>query len=113
MKQRTGEHFRRQIEAVKQRYKEERREFGDAMFHDFLSAVNAEIERLKAELRKAERLAQRVRLKSALAKMEASKADLYRKFNRKPPESGIAMPVEPPRGPLPMQGGAAAPLEFD
>ena len=32
---------------------------------------------------------------------------------RKPPEAGIAVPAVPPRGPLPMQGGAEAPLEFD
>lgn len=32
---------------------------------------------------------------------------------RKPPEAGIAMPAVPPRGPLPLQGGAEAPLEFD
>lgn len=32
---------------------------------------------------------------------------------RKPPEAGIAVPVVSPRGPLPKQGGAAAPLEFD
>ncbi|MEL6542341.1 MAG: hypothetical protein AAFP79_12620 [Pseudomonadota bacterium] len=32
---------------------------------------------------------------------------------RRPPEGGLAMPVEPPRGPAPISGGAAAPLEFD
>jgi hypothetical protein len=32
---------------------------------------------------------------------------------RKPPEAGIALPAIPPRGPLPLQGGAEAPLEFD
>jgi hypothetical protein len=32
---------------------------------------------------------------------------------RKPPASGIAAPANPPRGPLPMQGGAAAPLDFE
>jgi hypothetical protein len=32
---------------------------------------------------------------------------------RKPPESGLPVPAIPPRGPLPKQGGAAAPLEFD
>ena len=32
---------------------------------------------------------------------------------RKPPEAGIAVPAVPPKGPLPMQGGAEAPLEFD
>jgi hypothetical protein len=31
---------------------------------------------------------------------------------RKPPEAGIAAPAVPPRGPLPMQGGAAARLDF-
>ena len=32
---------------------------------------------------------------------------------RKPPAAGIAVPAVPPKGPLPMQGGAEAPLEFD
>jgi len=32
---------------------------------------------------------------------------------RKPPEAGIAVPAIPPNGPLPKQGGAEAPLEFD
>ena len=32
---------------------------------------------------------------------------------RKPPEAGIAVPAVPPKGPLPLQGGAEAPLEFD
>ena len=32
---------------------------------------------------------------------------------RKPPESGLMVPAVPPRGPLPLQGGAEAPLEFD
>lgn len=31
---------------------------------------------------------------------------------RKPPEAGIAVPADPPRGPLPKQGGAEAPLDF-
>ena len=31
---------------------------------------------------------------------------------KKPPEAGIAVPAIPPRGPLPLQGGAEAPLEF-
>ena len=31
---------------------------------------------------------------------------------RRPPGSAPAL-VEPPRGPLPLQGGAEAPLEFD
>ena len=31
---------------------------------------------------------------------------------RKPPEAGLPVPAVPPRGPLPLQGGAEAPLEF-
>lgn len=32
---------------------------------------------------------------------------------RKPPEAGLPVPAITPSGPLPKQGGAAAPLEFD
>ena len=32
---------------------------------------------------------------------------------RKPPESGLAVPVVPPKGPLPKHGGAEAPLDND
>ena len=30
---------------------------------------------------------------------------------RKPPEAGLPLPAELPRGPLPLQGGAEAPLD--
>jgi hypothetical protein len=30
---------------------------------------------------------------------------------RKPPESGLPVPAVPPRGPVPLQGGAAAALD--
>lgn len=36
-----------------------------------------------------------------------------RSRRHKPPEAGLAVPAVPQRGPLPMQGGAAAPLDFD
>lgn len=39
--------------------------------------------------------------------------DAPRKPPRRPPEAGVAGPAVPPRGPLPLQGGAEAPLEFD
>ena len=32
---------------------------------------------------------------------------------RRPPEAGIPVPAVPPRGPLPKQGGAEAPLNFE
>ncbi len=37
---------------------------------------------------------------------------MHKRPRRKPPEAGLPVPAIPPRGPLPKQGGAAAPLEF-
>jgi hypothetical protein len=34
------------------------------------------------------------------------------KRRHKPPEAGMPVPAVPPRGPLPMQDGADAPLDF-
>lgn len=31
---------------------------------------------------------------------------------RRPPGAGLPIPAVPPRGPLPLQGGAAAPIDF-
>ena len=53
----------------------------------------------------------RVRGDSSLSKTMAQwKRDQRR---RKPPETGIAVPAVPPKGPLPKTGGAEAPLTFD
>ena len=35
------------------------------------------------------------------------------KRKRRPDDGGMPALVEPPRGPMPLQGGAEAPLEFD
>lgn len=43
-----------------------------------------------------------------------SLADIMRsrpRPRRKPPESGLPVPAVPPRGPVPLQGGAAAALD--
>ena len=39
--------------------------------------------------------------------------DRLRNNRKRPPESGMPAPVEPPKGPLPKQGGAAVSLDFD
>lgn len=61
---------------------------------------------------------------AALAKREAEQRgsvgsldDLLRRgrrsqSRRKPPGAGLPMPAVPPKGPLPLQGGAEAPLDF-
>jgi hypothetical protein len=38
---------------------------------------------------------------------------LARGRRRRPRDGGMAVPAIPPRGPLPLSGGAEAPLEFD
>jgi hypothetical protein len=42
----------------------------------------------------------------------AELAELVLRNRRRPGDEGLPAPVEPPRGPRPFQGGAAAPLEF-
>jgi hypothetical protein len=41
------------------------------------------------------------------------RADRRRNRYRRRPDGGMPAMAEPPRGPLPLQGGAEAPLEFD
>ncbi len=43
---------------------------------------------------------------------EALLKALQPKGKRKPPEAGLPVPAIPPRGPLPLQGGAEAPLDY-
>jgi hypothetical protein len=38
-------------------------------------------------------------------------AHIERANRRKPPEAGLAVPAVPSRGPLPLEGGAEAPLD--
>lgn len=79
-----------------------------------------EIERMRA---KTEDELARNRARLDPAEFARVRKDLAREFHkfriaarrrRRPPEDG-GMPavVEPPRGPTPLAGGAAAPLEFD
>lgn len=55
----------------------------------------------------------RSRLRNELTKKQLEWLELFRKINRKPPEAGLAVPAEPPKGPKPKLGGAEAPLTFD
>jgi hypothetical protein len=86
--------------------------------------LQAIIDRLTGELEQLERrLAatgdqnERIMLKAEIAHFNAALDRLQNrpgpKRRPKPPESGLPVPAVPPQGPLPKQGGAAAPLEFD
>ena len=81
-------------------------------YHALDSADNR-VEQLSARLREAERVIER--LVFEIEKLTSGKRPprSTRNRKRKPPEAGLSVPAIPPRGPLPMQGGAEAPLEFD
>ncbi|QFT76426.1 hypothetical protein [Erythrobacter sp. THAF29] len=77
------------------------------------------IERIELELAKLaggnESVAgqvERIHLKAEIAHLRKLRDQLLGHRRRKPPESGISVPAVPPRGPLPKQGGAEAPLDF-
>ena len=87
--------------------------------HDPMAEVRAAIldrlEVLRANNATGSKIARRFR-EEEIAKLEAQLArwdELKRNRRRKPPESGLAVPAVPPKGPLPKQGGAEAPVDFD
>lgn len=73
------------------------------------------IAHLDVSLRDAMRLAAAALRERHRTRMELLKAQHRRPGpagKRKPPEAGLPVPAVPPRGPLPLQGGAEAPLDF-
>jgi hypothetical protein len=76
---------------------------------DWLAAVFRELKELQRHLRHHHPAVGRRRRSPAAEEMER----LVKGRRRKPPEAGLPVPAEPPRGPKPLAGGAAAPLEFD
>lgn len=84
---------------------------------DVLSRIRSEVDLIKAKLRREQRPEERVGLRAELAhlrKLLSQLRDKRRGFRgrRKPPEAGLPVPALPPKGPLPKEGGAAAPLDF-
>ena len=80
--------------------------------YDALDLRQYEIDEMRARIREAERRAQTA-IRECEAMLRAKLQSVMKKPKRKPPEAGIAVPAVPPKGPLPKQGGAEAPLEFD
>ena len=78
-----------------------------------LDSAESRVDELSARLREAERVIKRLVLE--IDKLTGDKRAARPGGNRKrrPPEAGLSVPAVPPKGPLPMQGGAEAPLEFD
>ena len=76
--------------------------------------VERELVLLRDELAGLDDPKERAKLTKEIAKLRKLMTKLVPEpGRRKPPESGLSVPAHPPSGPLPRQGGAAAPLEFD
>lgn len=82
--------------------------------HKAVERIEREITRLLGKLNSARGQESRILLKAEIEHLRRLKARLIGvPPRRKPPEAGIAIPAVPPTDPLPKEGGAAAPLEFD
>ena len=78
-----------------------------------IEQIDLEIARLSDRMLRTSRVEKRIEFKAAIVHLRELREQISGGKKRKPPESGLSVPAIPPRGPLPMQGGAAAPLEFD
>jgi hypothetical protein len=75
----------------------------------FVAKMERHLDELRKSLDPAEFAAIEAQFRKGLGKLSVQ----VRKSRRRPGESGMPALVEPPRGPVPLAGGAAAPLEFD
>lgn len=78
-----------------------------------IEQIDLEVARLSDRMLRTSRIEKRIELKATIVHLRELREQISGGKKRKPPESGLPVPAVPPRGPLPMQGGAAAPLEFD
>lgn len=74
--------------------------------------IERELELLGKKCDATDNVEERILLKAEIAHLQTLKANLGRRPKRKPPEAGIAVPAVSPKGPLPGQNGAEAPLDF-
>lgn len=113
---------RERKEALRQAEREKRRRT-DQLFRErkrmALDHIKAEIGQLISRLRVEQDKEERIGLKAELAHLRQLREQMRgrhwskaHKRRRKPPEAGLPVPAIPPRGPNPMQGGAAAALDF-
>jgi hypothetical protein len=77
-----------------------------------IQRIEVELSKLTGELETVRGQEESVLLKAEIVHLRKLKARLTGRPDRKPPEAGLPVPAIPPVGPLPLQGGAAAPLEF-
>lgn len=78
-----------------------------------IERIERELGRLVAAYEHTSRKGKRIFLKAEIVHLRSLRDQIIGRKDRKPPEAGIAVPAVPPKGPLPKQGGATAPLDFD
>jgi hypothetical protein len=82
-----------------------------------IDRLTSELTQLEARLTETAAQNERIMIKAEIVHFTMALDRLHRGHypsrRRKPPEAGLPVPAIPPGGPLPKQGGAAAPLEFD
>ena len=77
-----------------------------------IERIEAELAKLHGRLGSVRGKKERVLLKAEIVHLRDMMRRLKGSPRRKPPEAGLAVPTTPSSGPLPEQGGAAAPLDF-
>jgi hypothetical protein len=95
---------------------EERKAQRGRELQSIIDRMTGELALLEAQLASTGDHALRTKIKAEITHFKLALARLGqgpRPKRPKPPESGLPVPAVPPQGPLPKQGGAAAPLEFD
>lgn len=75
--------------------------------------IDVEISECSARRTQTSSMEKRAELKAVIVHLQQMRDRIVHGKKRKPPESGMPVPAVPPKGPLPKQGGAEAPLEFD
>ena len=96
-------HFKTVLKVLTRKRRPTERSGGEASFKSFLSD-RATVRHLEAVL---DALPDRDRALLAIMIQEMKRGP-----KKPPPEAGLSVPSVPPKGPLPQQGGAQAPLDF-
>lgn len=82
-----------------------------------ISQIDREVAKITERMERTSKVEKRIELKAAIVHLRKLRDALRGKGDgnprRKPPEAGLAVPAIPPKGPLPKQGGAQAPLDFE
>lgn len=85
----------------------------DDVMQCMLEQLEHEITSLSAQRAHSSSMAERAELKAAIVHLKQTLESAKSDNRRKPPESGLPVPAEPPKDPRPKLGGAAASLDFD